>query len=299
MILFWIIMAVGFALIVGGEINDYRRGKWSILNRPMRAIKSRRREEKAIALGEIEAVPEKFDPHYSRAIELEAGMKVETQCDNTECTICYWKAGHHIETEVCDWKYRAEVERMNKFIDSLPDGLSDELYDSMLEDYTEERDNKRKKDIEEKWVARKEPLQSRLLSEYSAKPKSKSQESIKPKFSQGGFPDVTVWLVDGIRFYTNASYQEYIHRRNSLNIKRTRIGLDEVYGTDVYSSGNARESFEITVDEQEASVKSFSDVSIDELLGVPVSNDMISMYKPTPRPDLPDPGMISRYWEVR
>lgn len=89
-------------------------------------------------LGPVKTVPAvdeqgyraEYDPHYTRLIEKEQGLRVETQCGMEECTICYWKA----RTLSMPGNMAIIAERQ-KFIDELPDGLSDELYDSMLEDW--------------------------------------------------------------------------------------------------------------------------------------------------------------------
>lgn len=83
--------------------------------------------------------PLTYNPHYTRALEAEQGLKVDTQCEFTDCTICYWKARNRVNaTDYTPPKYLASIKRKNAFIDSLPDGLSDELYDSMAEDWMKE-----------------------------------------------------------------------------------------------------------------------------------------------------------------
>jgi len=84
-----------------------------------------------------------YDAHYTRQLEKEQGVKVTTQCDDTSCTECYWKARMLKSTDARDFGVsgRGELfDQRKKWINEQLDGLSDELYDSLYEDWLE--DNK-------------------------------------------------------------------------------------------------------------------------------------------------------------
>lgn len=93
--------------------------------------------QKAIPYGfDDEGYPTKYDAHYARKIEIEQGLQGQlTKCDNDKCTECNWKA-HSIEFE----RHLPSMglqQMFSKWVNELPDGLSDELYDSMRADWAE------------------------------------------------------------------------------------------------------------------------------------------------------------------
>lgn len=72
-----------------------------------------------------------YDAHYTRALEVDGEVTVDTQCDDKDCRTCYWKPRH-----MGQGGYVGLVEsRRDTFIESLPDGLTDAEYDQRLTAY--------------------------------------------------------------------------------------------------------------------------------------------------------------------
>jgi hypothetical protein len=88
---------------------------------------------------ELEAVPEKYDPHYTRDLEIEGGIKAATQCDNTNCRKCYWKPRMLTKHEDKLHGHISLLRDRDAFIESLPDDMSDDMYDFLYQDWLEEQ----------------------------------------------------------------------------------------------------------------------------------------------------------------
>lgn len=92
------------------------------------------RKKQLVAGLDADGLPLKYEPHYTRSIEIEQGLQGRlTQCDNTDCQTCYWKAGKKQRAEMLPGQYLRD--QFYEWNDELPDGLSDELYESMYEDW--------------------------------------------------------------------------------------------------------------------------------------------------------------------
>jgi hypothetical protein len=114
---------------------------WMILKAGLYVI-DRRHETKAIEMA-MSADPfdsdghrKEFDAHYARQLEIDGGVKVTTQCDDTTCKTCYWKARKLDDYNNMDFNPGGELlKQRQKFIKELPDGMSDDLYEMMYEDW--------------------------------------------------------------------------------------------------------------------------------------------------------------------
>lgn len=98
-------------------------------------ISSYRKDRKQLKAGaDWDGLPLKYNPHHTRSIEIEQGLNGRlTQCDDTSCQTCYWKAGKEQRAKMLPTTRL--IEDFCKWNDELPDGLSDELYESMYEDW--------------------------------------------------------------------------------------------------------------------------------------------------------------------
>lgn len=94
-----------------------------------------RQEKKELVAGlDTDGLPLKYEPHYARSIEIEQGLNGKlTQCDNFDCQTCYWKAGKEQRAEMLP--FDSLKKKFYEWNDELLDGLSDELYESMFEDW--------------------------------------------------------------------------------------------------------------------------------------------------------------------
>lgn len=88
-----------------------------------------------------------FDAHYTRNLEVETGVKVDTKCGDPECNKCVWKLRRKRQKP----NYAASTNMLwerDEFIDSLDDSMSD-AYNQMLLDEFEAEQKKavRKKEM--------------------------------------------------------------------------------------------------------------------------------------------------------
>lgn len=90
-----------------------------------------------------------YDAHYTRDLEDKEGIAGKrTQCADDTCNRCYWKARYFRGLIPFDGAYhtlklpkhvRIEFNKKEReFVESLVDGMSDELYEGLLEDYRAE-----------------------------------------------------------------------------------------------------------------------------------------------------------------
>jgi hypothetical protein len=105
-------------------------------------IASRREEQKALEPHQKydeNGSRKEYDAHYSRDIEQESGMRVTVQCDDTNCAKCYWKPRMLNSADNKDFPPGSWLlKKRQDWIKDQLDGLSDELYDSMYEDFLKE-----------------------------------------------------------------------------------------------------------------------------------------------------------------
>ncbi len=121
-------------------------------------------------------VPADYDPHYTRSLEIEQGLKVETKCDDSTCKICQWKIRNLFPIErnpisTMDFVNKKYQETLNTFIKELPDGMSDDYYDMVFEDFERETEKKFKaqlKEIEQSEEERYYATPSYLIKQYKA-----------------------------------------------------------------------------------------------------------------------------------
>jgi hypothetical protein len=108
------------------------------------AISSYRKESKAITaamsadleLYDEEGFRKQYDPHYARDLEEKEGLKVVTQCEDINCTKCYWKARMLNDVDHSVFPGGSVILRKRQdWIKAQLDGLSDDLYELMYEDW--------------------------------------------------------------------------------------------------------------------------------------------------------------------
>jgi hypothetical protein len=147
-----ILCVLFFGFVIADIYTSVITGEELIIGRWYKAIKGSNKRKAITAQVDKEGLPLKYDPHYARKIEIEQDFKGQlTQCDDTNCKNCYWKANHK--------DIRQDTPRLQKlydeWIEALPDGLSDELYDMMWDDFIEsdevhkEIEAKEKEDMED------------------------------------------------------------------------------------------------------------------------------------------------------
>lgn len=80
-----------------------------------------------------------YDPHYARKLEEEQGLRITVQCEDTNCTKCYWKARKLNDYWTGDFPPGSDIlSKRQTWIKEQVDGLSDELYDMLYEDWLKE-----------------------------------------------------------------------------------------------------------------------------------------------------------------
>lgn len=162
LLIFFLIGYIGGWILIkgGGAFLNYVEDK--------RAIKAAMKPE--ISPYDEDGHRKEYDPHYTRAMEIEYGVKVTTQCEDTTCTKCYWKARMLDDWSAKDFPPGSDLlTKRQEWIKSQLDGLSDELYDSMYDDWLAEMKpeiEKSHKQLEE----RREAKRRRKEEEYYCTP---------------------------------------------------------------------------------------------------------------------------------
>jgi hypothetical protein len=131
-----ILTAIG--LIIGWILG------WALLSIGSHII-AYRKESKAIEMAiksdpfDSEGHRKEFDAHYARQLEIEGGVRVTTQCEDNTCKTCYWKARKLDDYDAYSFAPGgALLKKRQQFIKDLPDGMSDDLYEMMYEDWEQE-----------------------------------------------------------------------------------------------------------------------------------------------------------------
>lgn len=129
-------------IIIIGCIIGWMLG-WALASGiPM--LQARRSETKAIEAAmtleleqfDAEGHRKGYDAHYSRNLEKEQGVPVVTQCEDTSCTECYWKARMLNDIDHSVFPGGSVILRKRQdWIKEQVDGLSDDLYDLLYEDW--------------------------------------------------------------------------------------------------------------------------------------------------------------------
>lgn len=79
---------------------------------------------------------EEYDPHFTRKMEVAEGVAgILTQCGDKNCSTCYWKARNKHSVGANYSPTEKYYHRINSFIDSLPDNLSDEEYEQKVKEF--------------------------------------------------------------------------------------------------------------------------------------------------------------------
>lgn len=127
-----------------------------------------------------------YDAHYARQLEAEQGLPQTVRCEDTNCTRCYWKPRMLNEYDSKDFPPGSELlTKRQEWIKAQLDGLSDDLYDLMYEDFIKEiqpeidaahevlaakREAKRRKDMEKYYATPYEQIQIYLAEGRTYKP---------------------------------------------------------------------------------------------------------------------------------
>lgn len=136
-----------------------------------------------------------FDAHYTRNLEVETGVKVDTKCDDPECNKCVWK----LRRKRSKPNYAASTNMLwerDEFIDSLDDSMSDAYNQMLLDEFEAEQ---------EKTVAEKELAERfRETESYYATPIEQIQRLSDEGYSYNKSSNTWIKTMDsGITFYSN------------------------------------------------------------------------------------------------